>query len=148
MIFSGQSRIAFFHILCYAKNTGGWVFLGMRLWDQSYRANLVMDQVPINRVLEVLWRNGFKASWTWLFLIVCQIFGIFDHFSKWSSGPVKLSKNIKYSKKKEFKASWTWLFFIFCQMFGIFNDFSKVSPPRHFQNLKPGFRGPYPSLHT
>ena len=33
------------------------------------------DQIPETRVLEVPSRNGFKAD--------CQIFGIFDDFSKW-----------------------------------------------------------------
>ena len=32
----------------------------------------------------VPWRNGLKASWTRLFFIFCQIFAIFDYFSKWN----------------------------------------------------------------
>ena len=42
------------------------------------RSKLVMD-----RVLEVPWINGFKASFEQDFNF-CQFFAIFDDFSKWS----------------------------------------------------------------
>ena len=48
----------------------------------AIKNQLVMDRVPETWVLEVLWRNGFKASWTGFFFIFCQIFGIFDDFLK------------------------------------------------------------------
>ena len=44
-----------------------------------------MDWVPETWVLEVPWRNGFKASWTKaVFHFFYQIIGIFNNFSKWS----------------------------------------------------------------
>ena len=42
-------------------------------------------------------KNGFKASWTRLFFILCQIFALFDDFPKWYT-LAKLWKIIKYAK--------------------------------------------------
>ena len=75
---------------------------------------LEMDQVcsylkPRFRVSEVVWRNGFRARWTMLFIIFCHIFSIFDDFLTWSvmkvlrnfekslNMPKKLTKNAEKS---------------------------------------------------
>ena len=59
---------------------------------------------PKTRVLDfgcsMKWRNGFKASQTRLFLIFCQIFGIFDDFSKWRSVNHQICQN-KLAKNEE-----------------------------------------------
>ena len=43
---------------------------------------LIGYQKPGFQVLEVSWRNRFKASLTRIFFIFCQIFGILDDFVK------------------------------------------------------------------
>ena len=51
----------------------------------------------MDQVLELPWRNGFKASRTRLFFIFCQAFVIFDDFSKWSA--LKVMRNFEKSSK-------------------------------------------------
>ena len=59
------------------------------------------------RVLEVPWRNGFKASWMRLFFIFGHIFGIIDDFLKWSA-PKALQNFEKIIKKcQKFDKKWT-----------------------------------------
>ena len=53
-----------------------------RIFFSQKRTGIVMLRGPVTWVLELPWRNGFRASWLRFFFIICQILGVFDDFSK------------------------------------------------------------------
>ena len=56
----------------------------LTIWHTNYL--YILERIPKIRFsgIQNQPKNGLKACWTRLFFIFCQIFGIFDDFSKWS----------------------------------------------------------------